>query len=437
MIHRMQLTLWARLPYLVPSMLWRTTLGKPLTPEALRRLQNKKLRALIQHSYTHVPYYHHLFKKAGLHPDDVKTVDDLPKIPITRKEDLRDLPAEEVLASDYAVEQCNVRRTSGTTGIPLTVYWDQKARLIHILAIARWQLECGDKITHKTIDLGSGTGVPVRHPFQPLGIFRKKWVSPHIDVKSQIAEIKAYDPRSLVSCPTLLEALCKEIIDKDVHGLDIRLVFSLGEYLDDPTRALIQDALNAEVFNSYGCREISRTSFECSHHEGLHTLADMVFVEIARDGAPVSIGDEGEVTVTNLHNHAMPFIRYAVGDIGVMLGSDCPCGNCSPLMQITEGRTKDRIWLPDGRRIPALVPIEVLRYVDGLRQFQLVQETHDRIVVHIIPGRTMADTVPNEIKQQLKLILGNIEIEVREVDSIPREASGKLRQFITNVSPSE
>ncbi|GAG79844.1 unnamed protein product, partial [marine sediment metagenome] len=152
---------------------------------------------------------------------------------------------------------------------------------------------------------------------------------------------------------------------------------------------------------------------------------------ITRDGETLSIGEEGEVTVTNLENYAMPFIRYDLEDIGVLLGGECPCGNSSIRMQLTEGRTKDRIWLPDGRRIPATVPIEVLRYVPGLRQFQLIQEASDHFLVAIIPGRGMAQTAPDTITQQLRPILGDVTIEVRAVDHIPRQKSGKLRQFIS------
>ena len=79
------------------------------------------------------------------------------------------------------------------------------------------------------------------------------------------------------------------------------------------------------------------------------------------------------------------------------------------------------------------MPIEVLRYVDGLRQFQVIQEDYDRIVVQIIPGRTMTTTVPEEIRQQLTPILGDVTIEVREVDHIPRGRRGKLLQFVSKI----
>ena len=430
----MQLTLWARLLHLVPTVLWRTVVHKPLTPDELRRLQNKKLRALIKHIYAHVPYYSSLFRKAGLHPDDIQTVDDLSKIPVTRKTDLRDRPVEDVLASNIAMDQCKVTRTSGTTGIPLTVYWERKARLISRLLYFRSFLEWGYDVTHKMVNLGTASLVPKEHWLQKIGLFRSKWISPFIDVTTQVDEIMAYDPSVLYSYPTLLEELCKEIIDEDVRGLDIRRVFSSGEHLDDPTRALIHKALDAEVFEGYGCREAGGITAECVQHQGGHTYAEANIVEITRNGETLSVGETGEVTVTNLNNRAMPFIRYDLEDIGVLLGGECPCGNSAPLIRLTEGRTKDRIPLPDGRRIPATVPIEVLRYVPGLRQFQVIQEARDRIVVQIIPGRAMAKTAPDAIREQLRPILGDVKIEVREVDHIPREKSGKLRQFISHVS---
>ncbi len=414
-------------------MMWRTALKKPLKPNELRQLQNQKLRALITHSYANVPYYRHLFQKNGLHPDDIETVDDLPKIPVTRKTDIRDLPVDEVIASGYKVDQCRIFRTSGTTGIPLTIYRDRKAELMTLLTIARSQLECGDKITNKTIDLGSGMGLPLNHPLQKVGIFRKKWVSPFIDVKAQIDEIKAYDPRSLISYPTLLEELAKEIIEGDVRGLNIQLVFSGGEHMDEPTRALIHKALDAEVFNFYGNREVNRVSSECVQHHGLHIFAESNLIEIIQDGEPVQIGDEGEVTVTNLYNYAMPFIRYATDDIGMLLGSDCTCGNCAPLMQITEGRKKDRIWLPGGRMVAAAIPIEVMRYIEGLRQFKLVQEAYDRFLVRIVPDRRMDKTALDAIRDQLIPILGDVKITIEEVENIPRERSGKLLQFTSNI----
>ena len=321
MMDKMDLTLWAHLPYLVPTMMWRTLLVKPLKPDALRRIQNKKLRALIQHSYAHVPYYHNLFRKVGLRPDDIQTIDDLYKIPITRKTDLRDLPVEGILASDYTSDQCQVSRTSGTTGIPLTVYWDRKAKLVNELTLARWRLECGYPITNKTVSVGAGGRiVPDGHWLQTLGLFRYKWISPHIDVAMQVAEIRAYDPRALVSYPTILEELCKEIIDEAVTGLDIRLVFSSGEHLDNPTRTLITKALDAEVFEGGGCREAGNIFHECTPHQGYHTAAESHVVEITRDGETLPIGEEGEVTVTNLDNHAMPFIRYDLEDIGALVG---------------------------------------------------------------------------------------------------------------------
>lgn len=102
-------------------------------------------------------------------------------------------------------------------------------------------------------------------------------------------------------------------------------------------------------------------------------------------------------------------------------------------MRLTEGRERDKVRLPDGRVIPATVPIETLRSVGGIRQFQLTQEKLGEFSVRIIKNRGFSDTIPEEIKQELKRILGKVEINVVETDTILREKSGKLRQFISNL----
>jgi phenylacetate-CoA ligase len=413
--------------------MWRTVLGKKLKPAELIQMQNRKLRALVKHSYMNVPYYRNLFQKVNLDPDEIKTIDDLRKIPITRKKDIIDLPVEEITASNITVDHCVVWRTSGTTGIPLTVRNEYKTRLINKLMNARWHLECGDRVNYRHMDLGGDLAFNPGNLFRKIGLYPTKWISPYIDVKKQIEEIITYDPRTLLSMPSILEEVTREIIEENIKGLDIRHVFSGNEYLDEPTRRLIQETFNVDVFQKYGSSENSIIASECNQHIGLHTITDLNIVEMTRDGELVSTGDEGEVTVTNLLNYAMPFIRYDLEDIGLLLGDTCPCGNCSPLVKITEGRKKDRIKLPDGKVIPALAVIVVIKDIHGIKQFQLTQEKADSFIVRIVKNREFTDAVPEEIKQKLRQKLGDVEIDVVEVESIPRGRSRKLIQFISNI----
>jgi phenylacetate-CoA ligase len=430
----MHLTQLLQMLYLVPSMMWRTVLKQPHTEEALRRIQNKKLRALVTHSYAHVPYYHTLFRNANLYPADIQTIDDLSKIPVTRKRDLVNLPVSEVVASTVPIDQCYVLHTSGTTSKPLTIYRDRKSMLIDKLANARWHLACGDRITNKTAQIG---GVPVAlagHWFQKLGLFRTKQIPPLAEVATQIKEIQDYNPDVLVSMPSLYEALCKEIIDTSVHDLNIQLVFSGGENLDDPTRDVIHEALDAEIFNQYGCNEVGRIYNECVQHRGNHTRAESILVEITQANEVISPGEEGEITVTHLDNYAMPFLRYNVEDLGTLVSGKCPCGNCAPRMLLTGGRAKDQIQLPNGREVSAVVPIETIRYIRGIRQFLLVQEQLDQFTLNIIQGRDYTDTVTDMLTQQLLPILGNVTLDIRVVDSLPKPKTWKQKQFLSHVT---
>ena len=142
-----------------------------LKPAELKALQDKKLRALIKHSYRNVPYYHSLFEKAEIRPEDIQTVEDLKKIPITLKEDIRDLPLEEITAKNADLNKCQVHKTSGSTGIPFTVYYSWQLQMISYLLNFRNHLTNGAKITSRIVDLGTGW-IPIDHLIQKFGIFK-------------------------------------------------------------------------------------------------------------------------------------------------------------------------------------------------------------------------------------------------------------------------
>jgi phenylacetate-CoA ligase len=168
------LSLYSKIPYLF----LKKKRNQRLKASEIRDLQNKKLRALVKHSYDHVPYYHSLFKKANLTPDDIKTVEDIKRIPVSKKVDMINLPIENLTANNVDLRKCKLERTSGTSGIPLSIYRDKQNLVSKILTHYLWQLECGDKITNKRVFLGGMEFVPPSRFIQKLGIFRTKTISP-------------------------------------------------------------------------------------------------------------------------------------------------------------------------------------------------------------------------------------------------------------------
>jgi len=419
-----------------PSMIRRIRRNIQLRPAELRTLQTRKIRALVKHCYDHVPYYRSLFKEAALRPEDVKSIDDLDKIPSTSKNDIRNAPLTEITASNIDLSECWTSRTSGTTGIPMSIYWNMKARVSSWIQTYIWQLRCGDRMTDRRVVLAGWMPSPPRL-LQKIGIFPTKRVSPLDDLQTQIEQIRKYGPETMIAWPSCVAPLCTEVVEKNPYGINLRLVFTGGELLDERTRDLVKQAFEVELFDIYGASEVGGISRECVEHTDYHIMSDMVVVEITEDGRRVSAGEEGEVTVTNLDNYAMPFLRYNLEDLGIVTGDECACGCCFPLMRIASGRISDVIHLASGRTVSAQRAIFDLNQIEGVKQFQVTQEKTGFLKVMIVKDSRSNNDTCDEIKALFRQRLGSIEVDVTIVDKIQRGRTGKLTPFITKVTGSE
>ena len=168
---------------------------------------------------------------------------------------------------------------------------------------------------------------------------------------------------------------------------------------------------------------------ECPWSGTLHACEDAVLVEVLRDGRPVEPGEQGEVVVTNLHAYAMPFVRYRIGDLATRAPS-CACGTPFTTLGAVQGRMIDYFPLPDGR---LLHPYEIVtRLVWGsqgwIRQYQLVQERRDSVVLYVVAETLPTEEQVAEVIRAVRPVLGDrVRFEVRPVARIPFEATGKLR----------
>jgi phenylacetate-CoA ligase len=399
----------------------------------IRELQNKKLRALIKHSYDHVPYYRSLFKKAGLRPDDIKTVDDIGKIPVSKKRDMRGKPIENLTANNIDLSKCVVYRTSGTTGIPLTIYWERAARKLLLLRKYNHQLNCGEQLSNKRVTIAGAWMAPLPKYIQKLGILRTKNISPFILPKTQLEEIQEFDAKTLIAVPSCVVPIAREIVESDFKGIQLSSIFTGGEFLHGDIRDYLRETFKANIFDSCGATEVGCIYIECMVHS-YHIQSDTVFVEITRDGETVSAGEKGEITVTSLLNFSQPFIRYNLEDFGYMLDDECRCGSHYPLMKLTSGRASDLIHLPDGGSISAHQVTRFFTIMQDIKQYKVIQETTDRLTVKLVKGRGFKESMITEIKETFNERLGNdISVNVSVVDNIPREKSGKFKIFKSNI----
>jgi phenylacetate-CoA ligase len=405
-----------------------------LDVRALEGLQEKKLARLIGEAYSKINYYRRLFESAGVKPSDIKTADDLVKIPITERHDLQESSLFDITATGADLKKCRRLLTAGSTGSPLMVYRTRSEDNLIDAVWARAFLENGQRIWDKRADYHAYPYLPKRW-FEHFGVWRRTTIPTLADPKKQMEQLKQIQPDIISGPPSSLVNLTETIQRERVGGINPRLVFTMGSLLDQRSRALIGAVLRARVFDYYGSTEVGCIGWECSSQDGYHMNSDAVIVEVVnREGEPVKAGESGRVVCTGLISYTMPFIRYDLGDIGV-LGSDrCSCGRVLPLLKNLEGRVPDFFVSSDGTRHAPGVIFNRVKLIRGIRQFRVIQENRKTASVEIVPQDKPSPEISEELKKILRSILGeDADIQIQFVDWIPRAPSGKVETIVSKV----
>ncbi|MBN1939642.1 MAG: phenylacetate--CoA ligase family protein [Candidatus Aminicenantes bacterium] len=406
-------------------------LRRPFQPAAsLRRLQERKLRRLIGHAYAHVAHYRETMDGLGLKPGDIRTLDDLRRLPLLDKIRLQSLPETAKTADNIDLGRCLRFTTSGTSGRPLTVYFTRRDFAVRNLNCARTYVAAGarpwDKIGLISGDLVVNNRKTLR---QRAGLWRRHEVSSWLGPDVWIEEMLREKPDVLIGRVTTLSILGQALKDRGIDGLRPRLIISSAETLDPASREFFQETFGSRVVDHYGCFEAGCAAWECPRCGGYHLNADVLIVEVlGMDGHPVPPGESGEVVVTNLHSYAMPFIRYRQEDLVVPSARPSKCGRRFPLLDRLEGRRDDQIVRPDGRRIPAQSVYHVMIPVPAVRRWQVVQESVERVVVRVEPLPGFGIEAERILVETMQTLIGkDIRVEVVQVDKIETDPNKKTR----------
>jgi phenylacetate-CoA ligase len=213
-----------------------------------------------------------------------------------------------------------------------------------------------------------------------------------------------------------------------------RLVVTGGETLLPHMRNVIEAAFGARVYDTYGSHEFNLLAWQCRETGEYHLCDDSLVIEILRDGQPVQPGEEGEVVATSLFSRAMPFIRYHLGDTAVQGSDCCACGAPFATLREIRGRTFDCLVLQDDRLIH---PFQIIRLFvhaprEWVRQYQLVQESRERIVLRVVPLGDPPPGLISDFEQTVRAMPGMGDIfRIELVTAIDRESSGKYAVFKT------
>lgn len=412
-----------------------------LSREELRAYQDERLRAVVAHAYETVPYYTRLFDELGLRPDDVSTVDDLPKLPVLTKELIvENMP--DMTSRAFTRRSMTQAWTSGTTGHMIMFYWDTEIDIMTSACLWRGRRWAGFEFGMPYATL---MGTMIAAPQQkrpPFWRRNRSWnqifMSAHhltdenlplyLDAmrKERIEALEAYPSTAVVLA---------RFLEREGDHLPLRCVFTTAEPLLEPDRAVIEERFRCVVFDAYSQAERVVYTAQCGQNPGQHVFEEYGVCEIVDgDGNPVAAGEPGRLVGTGLHNFAMPLLRYDVGDVAAKSTETCSCGRTLELLGLVATRQGDIISTPDGRMLPPLMALRPFKYVNGIRASQVIQHTLTDFTARVATERPLEPEVIDELIHNLKLRLGeSANVRIEQMNEIPRSANRKFRRVVSEV----
>jgi phenylacetate-CoA ligase len=414
----------------------RRSAGPRHSGPGLASWRDKRAAFLVRYAARHVPYYRELFRDHGLDPESFHSIDDLQRIPVTNKADLKERPIEELISDEYDPANLKSYSTSGSSGIPMKILrsWfdDRCLNLFWMKHLPSQGVRPRDRIATLSAVRGpSAERILIQRALNALGLFRNTKISNLLPVAEILKTLEACRPHRLMGYPGALLRIGEAHRNSRVSNFAPDSVHTFGEVLTPDLRERLSACFNAPVYDIYGSYEFGMAAFECGQSGVYHVGDESVHLEVLKDGVPVGEGENGVLVGTNLLVTAMPFIRFNIGDLVTRGPARCPCGESTSTITNLRGRMLDMFPLPDGREIhPYEITLKLLAArLSSVSQYQLTQETAHSIVLTIVPASP--DIQPSHFqayRDQIASFLGpEINFEIRLVDHIDFEKSGKFR----------
>ena len=413
------------------------------SPEQFVEYQNEQLRELIPHAAANVPYYRSLLAERGIDPRSIRTVDDLPQLPILEKETIRER------VDDFVAERLDRSKlvsvhTSGTTGTPIDLY---RSVVQESAAFAYYDVRCHDvanvrRRRNRSVSLGGHLVAAPNRDRPPFWVLNRRWQQMYMSsyhlapayLGHYVEAIRRFRPEYIEGYPSSVYAIAQFMVDNGCEPIPMRAAFTTAENLFDHQREAIAQAFGCRTFSQYGCGEQVVFAAECEHGS-MHLSPEIGIVEIVDSNAqPLPAGEQGDLVCTSLINRVQPFIRYRLGDVGALATEPCPCGRPLPVLDRIEGRIDAVLITRDGRRVGRLDP--VFKGAKGIAEAQIVQDDFETFRVRIVPGKDYTDADGQVLADNLAQRVGRADIRVDLVERIERTAAGKFLAVVCNV-PAE
>ena len=364
-----------------------------MSREEMRQLQGARLRKLVDNVYHNVPFYREKMQAMNIMPDDIKTIDDIKKLPFTTKQDLRDnYPFGLNAVPQSAIVR--VHASSGTTGRPTVVGYTRRDLAVWSEAIARCLAAFGAS-REDTISVAYGYGLftgglGLHYGVEHLGASVVPTSSGNTD--KHILLIKDLGITGVACTPSYALHMAEVMRKKGITPDDIKLRIGIfgGEPWTENMRKSLEEKLQINAYNIYGLSEIMGpgVSHECECKNGSHIIEDHFFPEIINPETCEVLpeGEQGELVFTTLTKEGMPLLRYRTKDLCSLIYEPCECGRTSVRMTRIMGRSDDMLIIRGINVFPSQIESVSLQLPEFEPQYLLVvtrENNRDNLEVQV------------------------------------------------------
>ena len=415
-----------------------------LSRTEIEKLQLERLQKTVDHCMCS-PFYRKRFEENGLKPDDIKSLEDLSRIPFTTKQDLR--CTYPFGMASVPLDKCTrLHSSSGTTGNPTVILHTQKDLDQWANAVARCLWMVGLRPTdvfQNSSGYGMFTGgLGFQYGAERLGMLTVPAAAGN--TLRQLKFIKDFGTTALHAIPSyasrLFEVMAGQGIDPR-RDTKLRTLIIGAEPHSEETRRRIEDMLGVKAYNSFGMSEMCGpgVAFECQEQNGLHIWEDYYIVEIVNPDTlePVPDGEIGELVLTTINREAMPLLRYRTRDLTRILPGDCPCGRHHKRLDRMQGRTDDMIILKGVNIFPIQIEKILMQFPELSSDYLITLETladNDGMTVEVemkqieIDDYSKLSRLTAEITRRLKdEILVTPAVRILPKGSLPQSEGKAVR----------
>lgn len=410
--------------------------------EQLEQFQWQRLQQLLNHCWHNVPYYKKAWQAAGINSiDDIQSMADFAKLPVLTKQLVSEHYDDLIPRS---AKGQNIRKsTGGSTGQPFHFELDHFSNDARQAIMWRGYGWLGAGLGAKSLflwgdNIGKTSALRTLKEKLYHRFYNREMVSTFSmninNLTSYVEKVNDYKPEAIISYVNPLYEIAKFINKNGLSVYQPQTLLTGAEPLYEFQRQEIEQAFNAKVYNTYGCREFMLIAAECEHQQGLHINIDHLVVETIDVSGKTVNGNAGDLVITDLLNYGMPLIRYVNGDQATLTSTPCQCGNPLPMIEKINGRKLDVIKTQSGNMIPGELFPHLFKEFSGITKFQVVQKSLDKITLVIVKNNQFSLEDEALIKQEINRYSHNeLDIEFDFVANIALTPSGKHRVTISQL----